>query len=41
MRLAECDIEIPKYWEHYPLLTDKNGNTVAMWLALNNKDIPE
>ena len=40
MKLAEYNIDIPKYWEHDPLLIDKNGNTVAMYLAFNGKDIP-
>ena len=35
MRLAECGIDIPKYWEHDPLLTDEDGNTVAMCYAIN------
>ena len=30
MLLAECGIEIPKYWEHNKLLTDKNGRTIAI-----------
>ena len=40
MKLVEDDIDIPKYWEHDPLLTDKNGKTVAMYLAENGKEIP-
>ena len=40
MILTKCDIDIPKYWEHDLLLTDKNGNTVAMWLASKGKKIP-
>ena len=35
MKLARCGIDIPKYWEHDPLLTDEDGNTVAMLLAKN------
>ena len=33
MRLAKDRIDIPKYWEHDPLLTNKYGKTVAMLLA--------
>ena len=33
MRLAKDRIDIPKYWEHDPLLTDEDGKTVAMYLA--------
>ena len=40
MRLAKDGIDIPKYWEHDPLLTDENGCTVAMLLAYKGKDIP-
>ena len=40
MKLVEDDIDIPKYWEHDPLLTNVDGNTVAMLLAENGKDIP-
>ena len=40
MRLANYGVDIPKYWEHNPLLTDYDGNTVAMLLAENGKDIP-
>ena len=40
MILVENDIDISKYWEHDPLLTDKNGNTIAMLLAYKGKDIP-
>ena len=41
MKLAECGIEIPKYWEHDKLLTDNYGNTVAMHYAYRNHNIPE
>ena len=40
MKLAEYNIDIPKYWEHDPLLKDKYGKTVAMLLAENGKEIP-
>ena len=40
MILAKYGINIPKYWEHNPLLIDKNGNTVAMLLAYKGKEIP-
>ena len=33
MRLAHCGKDIPKYWEHDPLLSDEDGKTVAMYLA--------
>ena len=41
MRLAECGIDIPKYWEHDKLLTDKYGNTLAMHYALKEHNVPE
>ena len=40
MILTKCDIDIPKYWEHDKLLTNKDGETVAMYLAYNDKEIP-
>ena len=40
MKLARCNIDITKYWEHDPLLKDKNGKTVAMYLASKGKEIP-
>ena len=33
MILAVYSIDIPKYWEHDPTLSNKNGKTVAMILA--------
>ena len=33
MKLAKNGLDIPKYWEHDPLLTDDYGNTVAMHYA--------
>ena len=33
MRLIMYGIDIPKYWEHDPLLTDNDENTVAMHYA--------
>ena len=33
-------IDIPKYWEHDPLLVDNDENTVAMYLAYRKKNIP-
>ena len=41
MKLAEYNINIPKYWNHYPLLTDKYGNTIAMYYVLKKYNIPE
>ena len=40
MKLAKDGIDIPKYWEHDKLLTNKDGETVAMLLAENGKEIP-
>ena len=33
MKLAEYNIDIPKYWEHDSELIDYDENTVAMILA--------
>ena len=41
MRLAKDGIDIPKYWEHDKLLTDKYGQTVAMHYALMGHNIPD
>ena len=41
MKLVEDDIDIPKYWEHDPLLTDVDGNTVAMHYASKGHNIPK
>ena len=41
MKLAEYNIDIPKYWEHDKLLTDKYGNTLAMHYALKEHNVPE
>ena len=41
MLLAMYGINIPKYWEHNPLLTDNKGYTVAMFYALECHDVLE
>ena len=41
MKLAGHNIDIPKYWEHDPLLTDEGGHTVAVYLAHKGKDVPK
>ena len=41
MLLAECGIEIPKYWEHDPELGDNDGNTVCYYLWDNGIFVPK
>ena len=41
MRLSYYGIDIPKYWEHDPLLTDNYRNTVAMHYASEGHNIPD
>ena len=40
MKLAYYGIDIPKYWEHDKLLTEKHGSTIAMCYALGGHNIP-
>lgn len=41
MNLAINNLEIPDYCYHNPSISDINGNTVAMFLAPNGKEIPK
>lgn len=41
MALANKGVTVPDEWKHKPTLTNKNGDTVAMFYAVNGKTIPE
>ena len=41
MILTRDGLDVPKYWEHDPLLTDEDGNTVAMIYASEGHNIPD
>ena len=40
MALANKGIDIPNEWQHDPTLTNNNGDTVAMFYAVNGRTIP-